>query len=87
MGVGAGSFVERLSRVYAYTVEFGNPVEAHGLIQKLMAETGLFGLVAMVILLMVAVREICITWRLLKKHREESQAYMYLVAAALGAFV
>jgi len=87
LGTGAGSFVERVSHVYAYTVEFGTPVDSHGLIQKLLSETGLIGLMAFAVLFIVALRHIRLTWQLLKKQGEESRAYMYLVAATLGAFV
>ncbi|MDO8424931.1 MAG: O-antigen ligase family protein [bacterium] len=43
-GSGIGTFQEAVSRDAWYIADFGTPQEAHGLIQKLLAETGLLGL-------------------------------------------
>jgi hypothetical protein len=48
LGVGAGTFQERLSHIWAFTVEFGAPEDAHGMWQKIAAETGLLGLSALI---------------------------------------
>lgn len=44
VGVGAGRFVEHLGSIRAFVVEFGDPLDAHGMIQKIAAETGIIGL-------------------------------------------
>lgn len=51
VGVGAGTFVERLGSTQDFTSRFGDPLDAHGFIQKIGAEQGLFGLVAFGLLL------------------------------------
>lgn len=43
-GFAPGSFVEVLSRVEAYRIQFGSPLDAHGFIQKILLEQGLIGL-------------------------------------------
>ena len=44
VGNGVGSFIPLLSDVYAFAVDFGDPIDAHGLGQKLLAEQGILGL-------------------------------------------
>jgi O-antigen ligase len=44
VGAGAGTFVEQVARDQWYVIDFGNPSEAHGVVQKLLAETGLLNL-------------------------------------------
>lgn len=43
-GYGPGSFVPLLQDTYVHTVEFGDALEAHGFIQKILMEEGIFGL-------------------------------------------
>jgi len=43
VGSGAGTFVEQVSQDKFYILEYGRPTEAHGLVQKLLAETGFLG--------------------------------------------
>jgi putative inorganic carbon (HCO3(-)) transporter len=87
LGVGAGTFLDRLSHVYAYTVEFGSPIESHGVLQKILAETGLVGLAAFLWVMWVITRTILATWRKLERRNSEARVYLLLVAALLGAFV
>ena len=87
IGAGAGSFMERLNHVYAYTVEFGSAVDSHGLIQKILAETGLIGFIAFCVFVALFIRHVSRTWQALRKSTAEAHAYLYLVAAALGALV
>lgn len=47
MGKGIGTFIPSLTGVYSFRFDYGEPIEAHGLLQKLSFETGLFGLTAM----------------------------------------
>ena len=46
IGSGAGTFREQLSNYYIYLIEFGEPSEAHGVVQKLLPEVGILGLTA-----------------------------------------
>ena len=49
LGSGAGTFVTQVGSTRIFLLEYGDPLDSHGFIQKLAAETGLFGLVAMLI--------------------------------------
>lgn len=87
VGVGAGTFVGRLSRVYAYVVEFGSPIDAHGVLQKLAAETGVLGLFAYALFFFMLFRYALHLWRIMKPMTAEMRAFAYLFAAVAGAFV
>lgn len=47
VGAGAGTFPDRLSHIWAFAVEYGAAEDAHGMWQKVAAETGLLGLGAL----------------------------------------
>ncbi|MFA6503487.1 MAG: O-antigen ligase family protein [Patescibacteria group bacterium] len=55
IGSGAGTFLWRVGSARIFYQEFGDPLDAHGYIQKLMVETGSLGLLAYVILLIAGV--------------------------------
>jgi len=87
VGVGAGTFVDRLSQVYAYVVEFGGAIDAHGVLQKLASETGVLGLIAFAAFFYALFRYAFHLWRIMKPLTPEMRAYAYLLAAMTGAFV
>jgi Lipid A core - O-antigen ligase and related enzymes len=84
VGVGAGTFPERLSRILAFTVEFGTSQDAHGMWQKVAAETGFFGLTALTVTLAWIARLVRMEWRRLKHPSSESRWFMCLAASVLG---
>ncbi len=47
IGGGAGTFVDRVGATRVFVLEYGDPLDAHGFIQKLGAETGILGLLAL----------------------------------------
>ncbi len=51
IGSGAGTFILRVGNAQIFYQEFGDPLDAHGFIQKLAVETGLVGLLAYAIFL------------------------------------
>lgn len=58
IGHGPNTFQDVVGRTFVYTVEFGDPLESHGFIQKLMVETGLLGLLSFLSLLAVLARKL-----------------------------
>lgn len=88
IGVGAGTFVDHVAKTWIFTYEFGAPLESHGYIQKLIAETGLLGLIAFGAVMVVIVWYLRSGWKELRREaRRDREAYAYLCAAVLGAFV
>ena len=49
LGQGAGTFINYVGNTYIFTLEFGDPMDAHGVIQKVAGEMGLFGLAALIL--------------------------------------
>lgn len=45
IGVGAGTYIDRLGQVQDFVQDFGDPLDAHGFGQKILSEEGLFGIV------------------------------------------
>ncbi len=52
IGNGPGSYQKLLGDTYAYTLDFGDPLEAHGFIQKILVEEGFLGLSFFLLFLM-----------------------------------
>lgn len=78
-GYGPGTFVELLANSYVYTLEYGEALDAHGFIQKMLVETGIFGLVAFVGFLGWVLRTIAKQVR----HDVFYQALLCMVAGAM----
>lgn len=50
LGQGAGMFTDYVANTYLFTFEFGQPMDAHGVLQKVAGEMGLFGLLTLVLM-------------------------------------
>ena len=46
-GYGPGMYTSVLADTYAFVADFGEPLDAHGIIQKVVLETGIVGLAAL----------------------------------------
>lgn len=86
IGVGAGTFPDRLSHIWAFVVEFGNAQDAHGMWQKVAAETGLIGLSVLLVTLGGLVSLFHKEWRRLDSGQEKAWL-TYLAASVLGVFL
>lgn len=84
IGVGAGTFVDRVAHTYAFTLEFGPAFDAHGLIWKVMAETGTIGLIALAIIFLALAREVNFVLHRLTPGKPETIAYIYLLVGVIG---
>ncbi|MFA5413795.1 MAG: O-antigen ligase family protein [Patescibacteria group bacterium] len=79
VGAGAGTFVEQVAMNRWYIVDFGSPSEAHGVAQKLLAETGALGFLTFFVLLSY------IILRLVRTYREtaDKSPYKYILLALI----
>ncbi|MDF1496860.1 MAG: O-antigen ligase family protein [Patescibacteria group bacterium] len=85
IGSGAGTYIWRVGNASVFVMEFGAPLDAHGFIQKLIAEVGSFGLLSYVLVLIMAGRY---AWSRMKDLNGKPLIVCYLLAAsASGAVV
>jgi O-antigen ligase len=84
VGAGAGSFIDRVGSTQVFLIEYGVPLDSHGFLQKIMAETGIVGLLA---LAFVAFQLGQIAWNGVRDIRETTyySAYMMIAVGTLGA--
>lgn len=86
VGAGAGTFADRVGSTQVFLIEYGAPLDSHGFIQKIMAETGLLGLIALAALALQLLRTALERSRALRGQATFT-AYMLLCVAAGGAIV
>ncbi len=87
-GVGAGTFVDRVAQVWLFKFEYGPPLDSHGILQKLLAETGILGIVVFGYYLARLGRYFVSRFHGWKENQQgEKNAALYLISAVLGAFV
>ena len=86
IGVGAGNFVNVVKQTSVFSFEYGTPLDSHGFLQKLAAETGILGLLA---LAFVIWHFATIVRRGMKQlvQPEVRKAYLLILTGALGAFM
>ena len=88
IGVGAGTFVSHVAGTWAFMYEYGSPLDSHGYLQKLAAETGLLGLLAFAAVIITLTWYLWSTWKELKQGSETDRSiFAYLCAGVIGAFV
>ncbi len=87
LGVGAGTFVSHVDQTLVYHLLFGGPMDAHGVIQKLLAETGALGCMAFAWVWGVIGSLILRARRTISLHTRAGRALMYLSVSVLGAFI
>lgn len=83
VGHGLNSFQNLVADTFVYTIEFGDPLESHGFIQKLLVEQGLFGLLTFLGLLMYIFYQYIRAYKT-EPDKEERFILMCLLMAASG---
>lgn len=85
-GAGAGSFVTRIAGAEDFRRNFGDPIDAHGIVQKLLAETGLLGLFGWTLFWAVALHYLWRAWRGLPAGRDRDLLLFLFLSAAGSLF-
>ena len=87
VGAGAGTFVSYVSKTLVFAIEFGDALDSHGFLQKMLAETGLVGLAAVGFFIVAVSRIVRRELSDFHRHGPAWRAIMILAIAAAGAFV
>ncbi|MBF8280822.1 MAG: rane protein [Candidatus Magasanikbacteria bacterium] len=87
IGVGAGTFLPIVAETRAYFLDYGDPLDAHGVVQKLIAEQGLFGLVAFFIFVGWVISELVRTMEKTRGHVFWSGLLPFLLMSVASGFV
>lgn len=80
LGNGPGMYMDILENTYAYTLDHGEALDAHGLLQKLAVETGILGILTFGLFL-------TFVFYTLFQLRNGSYFYLVLLTMALGGVV
>ncbi|MEI7620149.1 MAG: O-antigen ligase family protein [Candidatus Falkowbacteria bacterium] len=84
VGSGPGMFVTLVSDNVRFTAKYGDPLDSHGVWQKLIAEVGFLGTASFVIFIGLIFWNL---YRALKIYKKETQLLLPLSIAVLGGFV
>ncbi len=87
VGAGAGTFIEQVSRDKWYVVDFGSPSEAHGVVQKLLAESGVLGFSTFFALLGYVIWRVASIYRFLEAKSPYKYVLLALLLSSLGSIV
>jgi O-antigen ligase len=87
VGMGAGTFVERVGATRVFLVEYGAPLDSHGWMQKLLAETGIVGIIAATCLVWTVFQFVRRIRTRLHAHHVDVQIFTLLAIASFGALV
>ena len=82
-GYGPGTFVEMLGSVRDWTQEFGEALDSHGLVQKIIVEEGYVGLVLILVFIAYLFKTL---WSVYLKS-DDKELYMILFMSVVGAIV
>jgi len=84
IGNGAGYFTEVVSGDIRFTTKYGEAIDSHGFVQKIIVESGLIGLFSWFFLLFVIIKKALIS---LKKYQDKHPYLLPLWLAAGGAML
>jgi len=84
IGNGVGTFTQLIGDTRLFTVEYGDPLDSHGVIQKLIAETGLLGLITFFIFVVWIVTQL---YNSAKGATEDKDLTTLILVSFLGCLV
>ncbi|HPV70467.1 MAG TPA: O-antigen ligase family protein [Candidatus Magasanikbacteria bacterium] len=84
IGNGTGTFTQLIGDTRLFTVEYGDPLDSHGVIQKLLAETGALGLISFFIFVSWIISQL---YQSAKLATEEKELKTLVLVSFLGCLV
>lgn len=73
IGHGPGSFQNIVARTFVFVVDFGDPLDSHGFVQKVLVEQGVIGLTAFVAFILAMAAVFWLAWKKEKTIRLKQQ--------------
>lgn len=87
VGAGAGTFIEQVARDRWYIVEYGSPLESHGVVQKLLAETGALGFLTFFLLLGYIIWRLCGVYKKIPDKSPYKYILLALILTSAGSII
>lgn len=84
VGVGAGTFYDRVGSTSVFALEYGAPLDSHGFLQKIMAETGTIGLMALLFVIIQCMKICSASWKDIR-HSTWREPFILCMVGASGA--
>jgi len=81
LGYGSGEFINLVGENVRFRAKYGEPIDSHGFLQKILAENGLFGLAAWLFLIIYLVKT---SYRALQDYQARNPWLLPLVIAGGG---
>ncbi|MFA7087920.1 MAG: O-antigen ligase family protein [Patescibacteria group bacterium] len=81
LGFGSGSYINLVKENIRFTAKYGEPIDSHGMIQKVLAENGIFGLAAWLFILVYLLKT---GYQAISRYRQENPWILPLTIAAAG---
>ena len=86
VGNGAGTFVSLVRTNLAYILEYGQPLDSHGVIQKIAVESGILGLIAFLAFIFYILRKLFFAFKNTSAENQNILFAFFLVAFASFVF-
>jgi O-antigen ligase len=83
-GQGTGEFIHLVADNIRFRAQYGDPLDSHGLGQKILAENGVFGILAFAGFIFSI---LAIFYKALKKHKKDWELLLPLVLGSGGVFL
>lgn len=83
-GWGSGEFINLVADNLRFRAKYGEPLDSHGVWQKILAENGLTGIIAFAIFSFYIFKDFFIA---IKRHREKINLLLPLIVGCLGVFL
>lgn len=87
LGNGVGSFMPLVGETRVFGLEYGDPLDAHGVLQKLIAEVGLFGTLAFMVFVCWCLTRVWRAWNERSANSASRALLFCLFLSAMGSFV
>lgn len=81
LGYGSGEFINLVAESVRFRAKYGEPIDSHGFLQKILAENGLFGLAAWLFLIIYLIKT---GYQALKKYQTNNPWLLPLIIAGGG---